>query len=273
MKNAADTATTRTDAPAPGRPLLSVVVITKNEAQRLAACLASVPFAGEIVVVDSGSADGTAELARRLGARVVETADWPGFGPQKNRALDAATGDWVLSLDADERASPRLAAQIRDVVENGDGHGTAKTAAYTLSRLSSFAGQWMRHGDWYPDPVLRLFRRGVARFSDDAVHERVVCDGPVGHLDGHLLHDSIATLDDCVAKMNRYSSARALQLRRRGRRGGLATAIGHGVWAFVRSYVVRRGFLDGAMGFVLAVSAAEGTYYSYLKASLPPAAE
>ena len=273
MEDAADTATAHTHPPVPGRPLLSLVVITRNEAQRLAACLASVPFAAEIVVVDSASTDGTPELARRLGARVIETADWPGFGPQKNRALDAASGDWVLSLDADERASPRLAAQIRHVVENGGGHGTAAPAAYTLSRLSSFAGQWMRHGDWYPDPVLRLFRRGTARFSDDAVHERVVCGGTFGHLDGHLLHDSIATLDDCVAKMNRYSSARALRLRQRGRRGGLAAAIGHGAWAFLRGYVVRRGFLDGAMGFALAVSAAEGTYYSYLKASLEPAAE
>ena len=255
MEDAADTATARTDSPAPGRPRLSLVVITRNEAHRLAACLASVPFAEEVVVVDSASADGTPELARRLGARVIETADWPGFGPQKNRALDAATGDWVLSLDADERASPRLAAQIRHVVLEGGG-GTAAPAAYTLSRLSSFAGQWMRHGDWYPDPVLRLFRRGAARFSDDAVHERLVCAGPHGHLDGHLLHASIATLDDCVAKMNRYSSARALRLRQRGRRGGLAAAIGHGVWAFVRSYVVRRGFLDGAMGFVLEIGRA-----------------
>ena len=253
------------------RPRLSLIVITRNEAHRLAACLASVPFADEIVVVDSGSGDGTAQLARGLGARVIESADWPGFGPQKNRALDAATGDWVLSLDADERATPELAAQIRRVVEQAGAPGTP--AAYTLSRLSSLCGRWLRHGDWYPDPVLRLFRRGAARFSDDPVHERLVCDGLLGHLDGHLLHDSIATLDECLTKVNRYSSARALALRERGRRGGLGAAIGHGLWAFVRGYVFKRGFLDGTMGFVLAVSAAENTYYSYLKASLPPAAD
>lgn len=251
----------------PARPRLSLIVITKNEAHRLAACLASVPFAGEVVVVDSGSTDGTAELARRLGARVIETADWPGFGPQKNRALDAASGDWVLSLDADEAASPELAAQIRRVVEAGDA-ASSPFAAYTLSRLSSLAGRWVRHGDWYPDPVLRLFRRGAARFSDAAVHEGVVCDAAVGRLDGHLLHVGTPTLDDCLDKVNRYSSARAAQLRRRGR-GGLAAAVGHGLWAFVRGYVVRRGFLDGAIGFVVAVSSAESTYYSYLKASLP----
>ena len=253
------------------RPRLTLAVITKNEAHRLAACLASVPFADEIVVVDSGSTDGTAELARRLGARVVETADWPGFGPQKNRALDAAGGDWVLSLDADERLSPELAAQVRRVVDAPDGADVP--AAYTLSRLSSLCGRWMRHGDWHPDPVLRLFRRGAARFSDDAVHERLVCAGRIGHLDGHLLHDSIATLDDCLTKMNRYSGDRALALRRRGRSGGLGAAIGHGAWAFVRCYLLKRGFLDGGMGFVLAVSTAESAYDSHLKASLLPAAE
>jgi len=258
----------------PRRPRLSLIVITRNEARRLAACLGSVPFADEIVVVDSGSTDGTVQLARDLGARVIESADWPGFGPQKNRALDAAAGDWVLSLDADERATPELAAQIRAVVEAAsDGGAPAAPVAYTLSRLSSLCGRWLRHGDWYPDPVLRLFKRGAARFSDDAVHESLLCAGRVGRLDGHLLHDSIATLDECLAKVNSYSSARALALRRRGRRGGLPAAIGHGLWAFLRSYVLRRGFLDGTMGFVLAVSSAENTYYSYLKASLPAAAD
>ena len=253
-------------APAPAR--LSVIVITRNEAHRLGACLASVPFADEVVVVDSGSTDGTQALAARLGARVVETADWPGFGAQKNRALDAAGGDWVLSLDADERVTTELAAQIRAVVA-GDATAGAP-AAWTLSRLSSLAGRWVRHGDWYPDPVLRLFRRGAARFSDDLVHERVVFEGTPGRLDGHLLHDSMPTLDDLLAKLNRYSGERALQMRRRGRAGGLGKAIGHGAWAFLRSYLLKRGFLDGAVGFVVAVSIAEGTYYSYLKAWLRP---
>ncbi len=256
------------DASGPlSRNRLSVVVITRNEARRLPGCLRSVSFADETVVVDSGSTDDTVALARTFGARVIQTDGWPGFGPQKNRAVDAATGDWILSLDADEQVTPELAAQIRAVVA---GDAAQAPAAWTVSRLSSLAGQWMRHGDWYPDPVLRLFRRGAARFSDDLVHEHVVCDGPVGHLDGHLLHDSMPTLDDCLAKLNSYSSARAAQLRRRGRRGGLGTAIGHGAWAFLRSYLLRRGFLDGAMGFVLAVTTAEATYYSYLKASLLP---
>lgn len=239
---------------------LSVIVITRNEAQHIDACLASVAFADEWVVVDSGSTDGTRELAAARGARVIATDDWPGFGPQKNRALDAAQGDWVLSLDADERITPELGAQIRATMAAGGG-----PAAYTVSRLSAFCGVWIRHGDWYPDHVLRLFRRGQARFTDDLVHEHVAASGPVGHLDGHLLHDSMPSLESCLDKMNRYSSGRALDRHRAGRSGGLGTALAHGVWAFLRSYVVRRGFLDGRMGFVVAVSIAEGTYYRYLK--------
>lgn len=240
---------------------LSVIVITKNEAASIEACLASVPFASEWIVVDSGSTDDTREIARRFGARVIETSDWPGFGPQKNRALAEARGDWVLSLDADEQVSPELAEQIRAVVQGGE----QSAVAYTLSRLSSFCGQWMRHGDWYPDHVLRLFRRGQAQFSNDLVHESVQCAGKVGRLDGHLLHDSMPSIEECLDKMNRYTSGRARDQHRAGKRGGLGTAIGHGLWAFVRSYFVRGGLLDGRMGFIVAFNIAEGTYYRYLK--------
>ena len=144
----------------------------------------------------------------------------------------------------------------------------AQPLGYELSRLSSFCGQWMRHGDWYPDRVLRLFRRDAGRFSDDMVHERLIVDGLVGTLDGELLHDSMPTLDNAIDKMNRYTTGRALDKVRAGQRGGLASALSHGLWAFVRCYLVRRGFLDGRLGFVLAVYVAEGTYYRYLKMGL-----
>lgn len=242
---------------------LSVIVITRNEAASIEACLASAAFADEWVVVDSGSTDDTCAIARRFGARVVETGDWPGFGPQKNRALAEARGDWVLSLDADERVSPKLAEQIKAVL-TADASAKAPVA-YTVSRLSSFCGQWMRHGDWYPDHVLRLFKRGEAAFSNDLVHESVQCSGPRGHLNGHLLHESMPTLEECLDKMNRYSSGRARDQHRAGKRGGLGAAIGHALWAFIRSYVLRGGLLDGRMGFVVAFSIAEGTYYRYLK--------
>lgn len=264
-------------------PRLSVILITKNEAHNIEDCLRSVQgLADEIVVVDSGSTDGTVEIAQRLGARVSVTSDWPGFGIQKGRALALARGDWVLSLDADERISAPLAAEIRRVVGAapadttgqafvaGSGAGGATLAGYELSRLSSFCGQWMRHGDWYPDRVLRLVRRGRSRFTEDLVHERLVVDGPVGRLAGDLLHHTMTSLDDALDKMNRYTSGRALDRVRAGKRGSLGSALGHGLWAFLRSYVVKRGFLDGRLGFVLAVYIAEGTYYRYLKMAFTP---
>ncbi len=266
-------------------PRLSVTLITRNEAHNIEDCLRSVQgLADEIVVLDSGSSDGTVEIAQRLGAKVTVSTDWPGFGIQKGRALALASGDWVLSLDADERVSEALAAEIRRVVglsqldttgqgvAAGAGGGGATLAGYELSRLSSFCGQWMRHGDWYPDRVLRLVRRGRARFTEDLVHERLVVDGPVGRLAGDLLHHTMTSLADALDKMNRYTSGRALDRVRAGKRGSLAGALGHGLWAFLRSYLVKRGFLDGRLGFVLAVYIAEGTYYRYLKMALAPAA-
>ncbi len=249
---------------------LSVTLITRNEGENIAACLQSVAFADEWVVVDSGSTDRTREIAEAFGARVVVTDDWPGFGVQKNRALALARGRWVLSLDADERVSDALAEQIKAVVSGSTAVPPAD--GYELSRLSRFCGQWIRHGDWYPDRVLRLFRRERGRFSDDLVHERLQLDGNRARLRGDLLHETMPTLDDALDKMNRYSSGRARDKVRAGRRGGLASALGHGLWAFVRSYLLRRGFLDGRLGFVLAVYVAEGTYYRYLKMGLLGAA-
>lgn len=255
------------------RIALSVIVITKNEAHHIEACLRSVPFADEWIVVDQCSTDDTVARARALGARVEVTPDWPGFGPQKNRALALARGDWVLSLDADEHPDAALAEAIRHAVQSGGAEAAAPgaVAGYALSRLSSFCGQWMRHGDWYPDRVLRLFRRSAGRFTDDLVHERVVVEGRVARLPGHLLHDTMPSLDDALDKMNRYSSGRARDGRRSGKAGGLGAALSHAAWAFLRSYVFKRGFLDGRLGFVLAVYIAEGTYYRYLKLAYAPA--
>ena len=245
-------------------PLLSVILITHNEAANIAACLASVGFADEWIVVDSGSTDGTADIARAAGAKVTVTADWPGFGAQKNRALALATGRWVFSIDADERVTPELAASIRRAVaEDVDG-----PAGYELSRLSNFCGQWMRHGDWYPDRVLRLFKREAARFSDDLVHERMIVAGRIARLDGELLHHTMPTLEGALDKMNRYSSGRAADKVAAGDSGGLWAALTHGLWAFARCYILHRGFLDGRLGFVLAVYVAENTYYRYLKMGL-----
>ena len=239
---------------------ISVVIITHNERHNIAECLVGVKWADEVVIVDGGSNDGTVEIARNLGARVIIAPDWPGFGRQKNRALDLAQGEWVLSIDADERVTPALAAEIQSAVQRADAPD-----AFSLPRLSSYCGQFMRHGGWYPDRVIRVFRRGKARFSDDVVHESVQVLGTVGQLQCDLLHISYRSLDDVLEKMNRYSSAGAQKLAARGRQSGLATALGKSLWAFFRTYVLRRGFLDGRLGFVLACSVAHETWYRYLK--------
>jgi len=264
---------------------LSVIMITKNEAANIVDCLDSVAFADEFIVVDSGSTDNTVELAREMGATVLQTADWPGFGPQKNRALDLAQGEWVLSIDADERVTPELAAEICRKIgiargtdtgfdtgkASGTGHGTAPDPdardAYEIPRLSEFCGRFIRHSGWWPDPVLRLFRRGMGRFTDAAVHEKVV---PVngwraGRLNAHFIHYSYPDLDALIAKSNRYSSDAATMMYARGKRASIFSALGHGFWTFIRIYLIRRGFLDGRQGVVLAVTAAAGSFSRYAK--------
>ena len=241
-------------------PSLSIIILARNEARNIVDCIRSAGFADEVVVLDSGSTDGTPALAATAGAKVSSTADWPGFGPQKNRALALATGDWVFSLDADERITPELRASIQQAIASPGPH-----AAFRLDRRSSYCGRVMRHSGWSPDWIVRLFRRDAARFSDDLVHERVLVQGSIGRLQGDLLHRSFADFESVLDKVNRYSTAGARALADRGKRASPAKAVGHGLWAFLRTYVLQRGFLDGAMGLALAVSNAEGTYYRYLK--------
>ncbi len=242
---------------------ISVVVITKNEEANIERCLSSISWADEMVVVDSGSTDRTVEISQELGARVSVTADWPGFGPQKNRALTLATGDWVLSLDADEWVTPELRDEILNVISGPDG-----AVAYRVPRLSSFCGRFMRHSGWWPDYVTRLFRRGAARFSDDVVHEHVIAEGKTGTLRTPIMHETFVDLDELLQKMNNYSSLAAQEMQRGGRKAGLAAAVLRGLWAFIRTYFLRGGFLDGREGFMLAVATAEGTYYRYAKLML-----
>lgn len=241
---------------------LSVVIITRNEAEAIRDCLESVRFAGQVVVLDSASSDGTAEICREYGAEVFEAGDWPGFGPQKNRAIARATGDWVLSLDADERVTPELRAEIERAI------AAPEADAYRIPRLSRYLTRYMRHSGWHPDHVTRLFRRGRARFSDDLVHERLIVEGSVATLSSPLLHEAFTSAEEVLEKVNRYSSAGAQMARERGRRTSLAGAVLRGAWTFFRTYVLKAGFLDGREGFMLAVSNAEGTYYRHVKLML-----
>lgn len=238
---------------------LAVIVITKNEAHNIQACLQSVSFADQIVVLDSGSTDGTADLAESMGAQLSQSTGWPGFGIQKNRALALASCDWVLSIDADERVTPELQAEIKSVLNN------PQFDVYNFPRLSSYCGQYMRHSGWYPDRITRLFKRGSASFSNDLVHEKLITGQAVGRLQAYLLHDSFHDFEAVLDKVNRYSTAGAQHLSRQGKKASVRQAFGHGLWAFFRTYVLRLGFLDGQMGLLLAISNAEGTYYRYLK--------
>lgn len=238
---------------------LSVVVITKDEQASIRRCLESVKWVDEIVVLDSGSTDDTVSICREFTPHVHQT-DWPGFGPQKNRALAFATGEWVLSLDADEWVTPVLRAEIERAIRQPQDN-----LAFRMPRLSSFCGRFMRHSGWWPDHVVRLVRRGAARFSDDAVHERIVVDGKTGTLQEALMHETFVDLEELLEKMNRYSTLSARDMQRDGKHAGLAKAIARAAWAFVRTYFLRGGFLDGREGFMLAVATAEGTYYRYVK--------
>ncbi|HIH2745498.1 glycosyltransferase family 2 protein [Burkholderia aenigmatica] len=240
-------------------PTLGVAIIAHNAARRLAQCLGALSFADDIVVVDGGSTDDTVAIARAHGARVVVATDWPGFGPQKNRALDALSTDWVLSIDTDEVVSDELAASIRAALR------APQADIYAIDRLSAFCGHWVRHSGWYPDWIPRLFRRSAARFSDDLVHERLVYDGPAARLDGKLLHYSYDDIESVLRKLDAYSSAGARQRRATGEHAGIGKAIRRGLWAFVRTYLLRRGFLDGRAGFMIAVFNAETVYYRFLK--------
>ncbi len=242
-------------------PTLSVILITRNEEANLADCLASLEgIAQQIVVVDTNSSDRTLDIAKSYGAVIAQPQDWPGFGPQKNRALDLATGEWVLSLDADERLTPALKSEIVTAI-----HHSAHVDCFAIPRLSWYCGRFIRHSGWNPDYVDRLFKRGIARFSDDLVHERLITSGQVAKLENPMLHYSFMNYSQVLQKIDRYSTASAEQAFAQGKTSTPLKAVLHGAWSFFRTYFLRAGFLDGPQGFTLAMSNAQGTYYRYVK--------
>jgi len=240
-----------------GRLALSVIMIVRNESSRLRRTLESISFARECVVVDGGSDDGTPEIARSLGTKVSNRPDWIGFGAQKQRALELATLPWVLSIDADEVVSAALAAEIAATIATG------RHDAYSIPRLNHLCGRPVRCAGWWPDRVVRLFRRGTARFSDDVVHERLLYNGTAGSLREPLLHDTYRSVAEAELKLARYAEDGARSMHRSGRRCGPWAAPLHGGWMWFRSAVLRGGVLGGRDGLAVARLVALGTSLRY----------
>jgi glycosyltransferase involved in cell wall biosynthesis len=241
---------------------LAVTVITKNESKQIRHCLESVNWVDEIIVLDSGSTDDTVSICQEYTDKVFRT-DWPGFGMQKNRAIEKVTCEWILCIDADESVSETLRREIQEAISQ-----PGNRVAYQIPRRSSYCGRFMRHSGWSPDYITRLVRRGYARFSDDLVHERLVVQGAIGRLTNPLIHRAFSDLEEVLDTANAYSSAGARMLHQRHKKASLTGAVLHGLWSFFHTYIVRAGFLDGKEGFMLAVSNGEGTYYKYLKLML-----
>ena len=237
---------------------LSVAIIALNAQSQIGACLESVAFADEVLVVDSGSTDGTCDIARAHGAR-VETREWQGFGRQKQHAVALARHDWVLCLDVDERVTPELEASIRAAL------GEPRYKAWRMPRRNRFLGAWLAHGEGYPDWSLRLFHRAHAGWSSDDVHEAVLTTAEVGRLDGDLLHDSAEDIATYIAKQNRYTSLHAALLHRQGVRAGYGRLLASPLVRFVKFYFLRGGFLDGGPGFAHVVIGCNNTFHKYLK--------
>lgn len=235
---------------------VSVTIITRNEAAHIEACLASVDWADDRVVVDCGSTDDTVVLAERAGARIV-VHPWPGYSAQKNFAAEQARHDWILSIDADERVTPELAAEIQQALESPSATG------FRIPRMTWHLGRWFRTTDWYPDYQLRLYHRQHARWKVRHVHESVELDRtPPGQLSHPLRHYAYRDLAHHVDTMNRYTTLAAEDMFERGRRAGLSALVLHPAAAFLRNYVLKRGIVDGVPGFVVSVMNA---YYVFLK--------
>lgn len=240
-------------------PPVTVTVITRDEAANIEACLVSVAWADEVLVVDCGSADRTVEIARAKGVRVI-VKDWPGYSAQKNFAAAQATHDWILSIDADERVTAELAAEIRARLSSD-----VSAAGFRIPRVTWHLGRWIRTTDWYPDYQLRLYDRRRARWKERRVHESVTADGPVGQLAHDLQHYAYRDITHHHQTMDRYTTLAAEDMYASGRRGGWVDVVLHPPAAFLRNYVLRRGFTDGLPGFIISVMNAHYVFLKFAK--------
>lgn len=238
---------------------LSVVMIAKNAADLLAECVASVHWADEIILLDSGSSDNTVELAQSLGVKVYSHTDWQGYGPQRQRAQSYATGEYVLMIDTDERVTPELEQSLRQVLASPQ-----PGAVYSIARQNYFLGRFMRHSGWYPDRVIRLYERERFQYNNNLVHESLDCQGaPVIELNGDLRHLTCRDFASFQRKQLAYATAWAQERHQKGKRVTLAGIFGHTLGAFVKTLLIRGGVLDGTQGWLLAVVNAQYTFNKY----------
>jgi glycosyltransferase involved in cell wall biosynthesis len=239
---------------------LSAAIVTLNEERNIARAIGTLRCADEILVVDSGSADETREIAARLGARVIEEP-WQGYAAQKNYAAACASHDWILSLDADEAVTPALESEILALKQAG-----SRFDGYSFPRLAQYLGRWIRHSGWYPDRKVRLYDRGKAEWAGEYVHESVRVNGSVGELSGDLLHFTCQSLPEHLRTLDRYTSLAAQEIAARNQVVPMRRLVLDPAWTFVRTYVIQRGFLDGPQGLAIAWMAALYTFLKYAKA-------
>ena len=238
--------------------MISAVIIAKNEEANLPGCLESVRWADEIILIDSNSTDRTVEIARAYGAMVFQV-EWRGFGHAKGFGIEKAASEWIFSIDADERITPDLAAEIKEAVKLG------RYSGYYLPRRTNFLGRWIRYSRWYPDYVLRLFQKNKGSFSSSLVHEKATVDGPVGRLHNPILHYSYPDIETYFRKFERYTALGAEELYRNGKKFSAVTLVLKSTAAFLRHYVTGAGFLDGVEGFLIASFSALSVMTKYIK--------
>jgi glycosyltransferase involved in cell wall biosynthesis len=236
---------------------LSVIIITYNEQENIRGCLESVKWSDEIVIVDSFSSDKTVEIVREFTPKVFQNK-WTNFSEQKNLALEKASNEWVLWVDADERATPKLKEEILTILNSE----FSSFNSYYIPRRNHYFGRWIRHCGWYPDYKLRLLRRGKGRFNERTVHESVIVEGKKGYLKSNLDHHSYKNLSDHLDRIDKYASLAAQQMFRKGRRTRVFDLLFRPLARFIRMYLIKKGFLDGIYGLIVSVM---GSFYVFMK--------
>lgn len=238
---------------------ISAIIITKDEEHSIRECLQSISWVDEIIVVDSESKDQTLKICKEFRAKIF-TKSWQGFGPQKNEAIKHAKYKWILSIDADEIITPELKKEIIAITKSNN-----PSEAYSICRRSFYCGRLIKFSGWQSDFVVRFFQKKFCKFSDDLVHEKVLVNGVTLKTKSYMIHNAFENFEEVIKKINVYSSLSASMFYKKNRKSSLKKALFHAFWSFIKTYIIKLGFLDGKYGFMLSISNAEGTYYRYIK--------